>query len=113
MPSAARRLRDLGLRGVTMAADRYMGRSVRVPGAVEPSATGTAPILVVGPRGGGFARYYPEILRTEGFTTAETVDARSLDAAGLVGRRVVVVAAAPLGDGVVRVLAEWVESGGC
>lgn len=113
MSSPVRRLRILALRALTAAADRYLGGSVTTPGGAPVRQAGVvAPVLVLAPPDGGFARYYPEILGTEGFTS-DLAGAGTLTAADLAGRQVVLVGETAVDAGPVGLLTDWVGGGGC
>ena len=78
--------------------------------AAHAQAPPGGPVLVVGD--GGFASYYPEILRAEGLNEFAVAGPGALNASTLAAYQVVVLADSGLDAGQVGALTSWVQGGG-
>lgn len=72
----------------------------------------SAPTLVLTSREQQFSNYYPEILKTEGFTSFHTATLADMTPELLARYDAVVLGSMPLTDQQVTHLSEWVEQGG-
>ncbi len=71
-----------------------------------------APILIISSASNSFSRYYPEILRTEGFNELDEVDISTLSSTVLDSHDIVILGEMPLTSSQVTMLANWVSAGG-
>jgi hypothetical protein len=76
------------------------------------SAMATDPILLITSTANPFSNYYAEILKTEGFNYAKSVDLSALNAATLAGYDLALLGETPLSSAQVSMLTQWVNSGG-
>ncbi len=78
----------------------------------DPNIGPGGPILLITSEANRFSAYYAEILRNEGFNAFTVADISKLDDASLRRYEVALVGEIPLSDVQMRMLSEWVKSGG-
>ncbi|WP_187142989.1 Ig-like domain-containing protein [Terriglobus albidus] len=95
-----------------LAEDMKWRFTIGIEAAESPAQGPGGPILLVTSKTNGFSQYYAEILRNEGLNEFDAEDIEQLSAQELARHDLVLVGEIPVDDGKIRMIVDWVRSGG-
>jgi hypothetical protein len=98
--------------GNPLAADVVWTFTTQAPPPPPPEEGPGGPILVIGHSANPFARYYAEVLRTEGLNAFKVIDISAVDSTVLGQYDVAILGEMPLSATQVTMLSNWVNAGG-